>query len=59
MSYPHVTQFDEIALREALRRRVAFEIEATRGRSMWGEARPAKPTRLRFRLRVWRPADCV
>jgi len=52
MSYPHVIQFDEVALREELRRRVAFEVEATRGRSMWREPRPAK--RFRFRLRAAR-----
>jgi hypothetical protein len=53
MSYPHVIQFDEVALREELRKRVTFEIEATRGRSMWREPRPAG-SRFRFRLRAAR-----
>lgn len=54
MSYPHVIQFDEVALREELRKRVAYEIEATRGRSMWREPRLPKQSRFRFRLRAAR-----
>lgn len=53
MSYPHVTQFDEIALRELMRKQLALEFEATRGRSMWRE-RPAKRSRFHFRLRAAR-----
>jgi hypothetical protein len=44
--YPHVTQFEEIALRDRLRQQLYEETLASRGRSMWREPRPVRRLRV-------------
>jgi hypothetical protein len=45
-----ILQFQQLTLREERDRQRALELEATRGRSMWRESRPAKSRRLRLRF---------
>jgi len=52
MTYPPILQFQALTLRDERNRQLRLELEATRGRSMWREPRPAK--RPRFRLRAAR-----
>ena len=50
MSYAPILQFQPLTLREERNRQRALELEATRGRSMWREPRPAKLSRFRLRF---------
>jgi hypothetical protein len=51
MPYPRVVQHEEVEPRARLRRQLALELHATRGRSMWREPRSSRrPLRLRALL---------
>jgi hypothetical protein len=50
--YPHITKFQELTQEEERQRQHRLELEATRGRSTWGEPQPAKHERRPFRIGV-------
>jgi hypothetical protein len=48
MPYPHITQFEDVALRDQRREQLRRELEATRGRSTWRAPRRPQQRAPRF-----------